>query len=56
MFALCLYETPDEDPYLTRAFSRMEEAVESLNAALADNPDVRANLDTNRLTISFNVA
>lgn len=56
MFVLCLYEQPENDPHFTRAIARMEEAVETLNGALADNPDVRANLHGVRLTFSFNVA
>jgi hypothetical protein len=55
MFALCLHEHLDNDPYLKRAVDRMGEAVETLNAALADNPDVRANLHGSRLTFGLNV-
>ena len=56
VFSLALFEGLEGDPHLARAVDRMEEAVETLNAALADNPDVRANLHGNRLTFSFNVA
>lgn len=42
IFALCLHESVKGDPYLARALDRMEEAIGTLNAALADNPDVRA--------------